>query len=79
MARSSTITLYAALAIAVAVGIAVGVGGLHLRLREGYSYLRTIRRHRELPRDGAAVPAPSMKSSHHAVADCNDCHTPHGP
>jgi cytochrome c nitrite reductase small subunit len=65
------------LALAVMVGIALGSGVYTYNYGQGFSYLSNdpkacmnchiMREHY----DGWA------KSSHHAVATCNDCHTPH--
>ena len=63
--------------IAVAAGLAVGVGGYTFVYARGASYLTN---------DPAACAnchvmreqyAGWIKSSHRAVAVCNDCHTPH--
>jgi cytochrome c nitrite reductase small subunit len=66
-----------ALAGCVLAGIALGMGGYTYYYGEGFSYLSNdpkacvnchiMRDHY----DGWA------QSSHHAVATCNDCHTPH--
>src|SRR5688572_30492436 len=65
------------IAAAVAVGLALGLGAFTFVYARGASYLTNdpeacgnchiMREHL-----GAWV-----KSSHHAVATCNDCHTPH--
>ena len=65
------------IAAAVAIGLALGLGGFTFVYARGASYLTNdpeacgnchiMREHL-----GAWV-----KSSHHAVATCNDCHTPH--
>lgn len=63
--------------VAVLVGIAAGLGGFTFIYARGASYLG---------HDPAACAnchvmheqyAGWLKSSHRAVADCNDCHTPH--
>ena len=63
--------------VAVLMGIVVGLGGFTFVYAKGYSYLGT---------DPAACAnchvmdehfAAWTKSSHRAVAGCNDCHTPH--
>ena len=63
--------------LAVAVGVAFGVGGFTFVYARGASYLTN---------DPAACAnchvmqeqyAGWVKSSHRAVAACNDCHTPH--
>lgn len=65
-------------AFGLALGAAVGLGLYTFVYAKGYSYLLD---------DPAAcanchVMNPQydgwIKSSHHAVATCNDCHTPHG-
>ncbi|HEU4564537.1 MAG TPA: cytochrome c nitrite reductase small subunit [Gemmatimonadaceae bacterium] len=65
------------LAAVVAMGLAVGLGLYTFVYAKGYSYLTS---------DPAACAnchimsehfAAWTKSSHHAVAGCNDCHTPH--
>jgi cytochrome c nitrite reductase small subunit len=67
-----------ALAIAASVGLAAGVGGYAFVYAKGSSYLgndpatcancHVMERHF----DGW------QQASHHAVATCNDCHTPSG-
>ena len=62
---------------AVLVGIVLGLGGYTFVYAKGYSYLTND--------PGACANCHIMddhydawlKSSHHAVAVCNDCHTPH--
>jgi cytochrome c nitrite reductase small subunit len=69
----------AALAVGVAIGVAVGLGAYTFVYARGYSYL--------LDDPAACANCHVMreqldgwvKSSHRAVATCNDCHTPHGP
>ncbi|HUF13933.1 MAG TPA: cytochrome c nitrite reductase small subunit [Longimicrobiales bacterium] len=64
-------------AAAVLVGVALGMGGFTFVYARGYSYLTTD------PEACANCHIMSehfdawLKSSHHAVATCNDCHTPH--
>jgi cytochrome c nitrite reductase small subunit len=62
---------------AILIGAAVGLGGYTFVYAKGYSYLTN---------NPAACAnchimddhyAAWQKSSHHAVAGCNDCHTPH--
>jgi cytochrome c nitrite reductase small subunit len=62
---------------AVLIGMAIGLGGFTFVYAKGYSYLG---------KDPAACAnchvmdehySAWLKSSHHAVATCNDCHTPH--
>ena len=66
-----------ALAAAILVGTAAGLGAFTFGYARGYSYLTN---------DPAACANCHimwehhdawMKGSHHAVATCNDCHTPH--
>lgn len=62
---------------AVLIGVAVGLGGWTFVYAKGYSYLTS--------NPEACANCHIMdehfdawqKSSHHAVAGCNDCHTPH--
>jgi len=66
------------LVVASVLGAAAGLGAYTFVYARGYSYLL----------DDPAVCANChvmreqfdgwVKSSHHAVATCNDCHTPHG-
>lgn len=68
-----------ALVLSVAIGLAAGVGAYTFAYARGPSYLtdeptacancHAMREHHEGWRKGP----------HHAVAVCNDCHTPHGP
>lgn len=59
------------------VGLALGVGGYTFVYAKGYSYLVNN------PQACANCHAMDqqysgwLKSSHHSVATCNDCHTPH--
>jgi cytochrome c nitrite reductase small subunit len=67
-----------ALASAVLAGMAVGLGVFTFGYARGYSYLTSdptacANCHIMGEHFGAW-----MKGSHHAVATCNDCHTPHG-
>ncbi|MFP4624454.1 MAG: cytochrome c nitrite reductase small subunit [Gemmatimonadota bacterium] len=65
------------LAIAVLIGIGVGLGGWTFVYAKGYSYLT------DNPESCANCHIMDdhfdawQKSSHKAVAGCNDCHTPH--
>lgn len=65
------------LAVAIALGLAIGLGAFTFGYAKGYSYLTN---------DPAACANCHImtehfdawtKSSHRAVATCNDCHTPH--
>jgi cytochrome c nitrite reductase small subunit len=62
--------------MAVAIGIAAGIGSYTFIYAEGYSYLQND------PKACANCHIMNeqfdgwVKSSHHAVATCNDCHTP---
>jgi cytochrome c nitrite reductase small subunit len=66
-----------ALATCVGLGIVLGLGGYTFQYAEGLSYLSNDPR--------ACVNCHIMRdhydgwqhASHHAVATCNDCHTPH--
>jgi cytochrome c nitrite reductase small subunit len=65
------------LAVAILLGAAAGIGSFTFVYAKGYSYLSSD--------PGACANchimdehyAAWLKSSHHAVAGCNDCHTPH--
>lgn len=71
-------TLPAAL-LTAALGLATGLGGVAFVHGKGTSYLTNE------PRACANCHVMQshydawLKSSHHAVATCNDCHTPDGP
>lgn len=64
--------------IGIAIGLAVGIGGYTFLYAKGYSYMTND--------PGACANCHIMrehydgwlKSSHHSVAVCNDCHTPSG-
>ena len=66
-----------ALLLCIGVGVALGTGGYTYYYGEGFSYLSND--------PAACVNCHIMrdhydgwqKASHHAVATCNDCHTPH--
>ena len=67
------------IALGACVGLAAGIGGFTFTYAKGYAYLTN---------DPAACTNCHvmreqydgwLKSSHHAVATCNDCHTPAGP
>jgi cytochrome c nitrite reductase small subunit len=63
--------------LGIAIGLAVGVGGYTFWYAKGYSYLSNN------PASCANCHIMNeqydgwQKSSHKAVATCNDCHTPH--
>lgn len=64
---------------AAAIGITAGLGAYTFGYARGYSYLTNdpaacANCHIMSEHFGAWV-----KSSHHSVATCNDCHTPHTP
>jgi len=67
------------LAIAIFLGAAIGLGGYTFVYAKGYSYLSSN------PATCANCHIMDdhfdawAKSSHSAVAGCNDCHTPHDP
>ncbi|MBZ0272502.1 cytochrome c nitrite reductase small subunit [bacterium] len=69
--------IIASAAVGIAAGIAAGVGGFTFVYAKGASYM--------FDDPAACVNCHVMraqfdawaKSSHHAVATCNDCHTPH--
>jgi cytochrome c nitrite reductase small subunit len=66
-------------ALAVAIGLAVGVGGFTFVYARGASYLTNDPQacaNCHVMRDHYNA---WVKSSHRAVAACNDCHTPHDP
>jgi cytochrome c nitrite reductase small subunit len=71
-------TIILAIAIALSLGTAAGVGAYTFIYAHGTSYLRdepAACANCHVMRDNLDAWA---KSSHHAVATCNDCHTPHG-
>lgn len=63
--------------VGIAIGLAVGVGVYTFWYAKGYSYLSND------PASCANCHVMNeqydgwLKSSHHSVATCNDCHTPH--
>lgn len=69
--------LSALLVLGISIGIAAGVGGYTFIYAKGYSYMTND------PNACANCHvmenhlAAWTKSSHHAVAVCNDCHAPH--
>jgi cytochrome c nitrite reductase small subunit len=71
-------TGFALLAVGIAMGSALGIGAYTFVYAKGYSYLTN---------DPAACAnchvmnaqfSAWVKSSHHGIAACNDCHTPPG-
>jgi cytochrome c nitrite reductase small subunit len=65
------------IAAAVAIGLAVGLGAFTFVYARGASYLTNDPEacgNCHIMREHLAA---WVKSSHHAVATCNDCHTPH--
>jgi cytochrome c nitrite reductase small subunit len=67
-----------AIAVAASIGVAVGVGGYTFVYAKGASYMTddpAACANCHVMRD---VYDSWRKSSHHAVAVCNDCHTPAG-
>ena len=65
------------LVLAVCLGVAAGIGGYTFRYAEGLSYFKTdpkacVNCHIMQPEYDAW-----LKSSHHQVAVCIDCHLPH--
>jgi cytochrome c nitrite reductase small subunit len=73
MRRSSTLILV----LAILLGVVIGLGAYTFIYAKGYSYLTNnpaacANRHVMQAEYDAW-----QKSSHHSVATCNDCHTPH--
>lgn len=77
MAAIPSMTTLVTLLAALAVGVAIGIGGYTFAYAKGASYLSN---------DPAACANCHImqdhfdawsRSSHHAVAVCNDCHAPH--
>jgi cytochrome c nitrite reductase small subunit len=65
------------IAAAVAIGLAIGLGGFTFVYARGASYLTNDPEacgNCHIMREHLSA---WLKSSHHAVATCNDCHTPH--
>ncbi len=77
MARRMVTTARITMALALTLGLAIGLGSFTFLYARGYSYLSND--------PGACANCHIMrehfdawnKSTHHAVATCNDCHTPH--
>ena len=75
--RMPRIVLVASLILGIGAGVAAGIGGFTFIYARGMSYMtndpvacancHVMQDHLDAWR----------KSSHHAVATCNDCHTPH--
>ena len=64
---------------AILIGVAIGLGGYTFVYAKGYSYLSSnpaVCANCHIMDEHYAA---WTKSSHHAVAGCNDCHTPHDP
>jgi len=72
------VTLLVATAIAIAIGAVLGLGSFTFVYAKGYSYLSNDPNacaNCHIMRDHLDA---YVKSSHRAVATCNDCHTPPG-
>ena len=76
--RGPSAFAWLSLGVSVAIGIAVGIGGFTFAYAKGASYMTD---------DPAACAnchvmneqySGWLKSSHHTMAVCNDCHTPQG-
>ena len=65
------------LAATSVIGVAVGLGAYNFIYAKGYSYLTNDPAACANCRVMRAQYDGWMKSSHHSVATCNDCHTPH--
>jgi len=74
MQRSGSITILLA---SVIIGIAIGLGAYTFIYAKGYSYLTNNPAACANCHVMQAQYDAWMKSSHHSVATCNDCHTPH--
>ena len=73
MQRSSLVII----ALAVLVGITIGLGAYTFVYAKGYSYLTNNPAACANCHVMQAQYEAWLKSSHHSVATCNDCHTPH--
>src|SRR5215467_16137382 len=73
MQRSGSITILAS----VIIGIAIGLAAYTFIYAKGYSYLANSPAACANCHVMQAQYDAWMKSSHHSVAACNDCHTPH--
>lgn len=76
MVRLANITVVATIAAAAIIGVAIGLGGYTFVYARGGSYMTDdpeacVNCHVMRPQFDAW-----RKSSHHAVAVCNDCHAP---
>lgn len=72
-----TLRIRAAVFLAIAFGAILGIGAYTFVYARGYSYLTndpTACANCHVMQDYYSG---WMKSAHHAVASCNDCHTPH--
>lgn len=76
--RGPSAFAWLSLGLSVVIGVAIGIGGFTFAYAKGASYMTD---------DPAACAnchvmndqySGWLKSSHHTVAVCNDCHTPHG-
>lgn len=74
----SRLAIYAGLAVALVLGAAIGLGAFTFVYARGASYLGSDPKacaNCHIMNDHYAA---WLKSSHHAVAGCNDCHAPPG-
>jgi cytochrome c nitrite reductase small subunit len=67
------------LVLSLLVGVIVGTGGYAFIYAKGYSYLSNDPTACANCHVMRAQYDAWIKSSHHSVAACNDCHTPHNP
>src|SRR5215472_1631045 len=73
MQRSSTVIIV----LAILLGVVVGLGAYTFIYAKGYSYLNNNPAACANCHVMQAQYDAWQKSSHHSVATCNDCHTPH--
>lgn len=73
MRRSSTLILV----LAILLGVVIGLGAYTFIYAKGYSYLTNNPAACANCHVMQAEYVAWQKSSHHSVATCNDCHTPH--
>jgi len=73
MQRSSAVII----ALAVLLGVIIGLGTYTFLYAKGYSYLTNNPEACANCHVMQAQYEAWLKSSHHSVATCNDCHTPH--